>query len=107
MMMVSSVSEKLAIHPGSDPLEGFHISSVFDGVTEANEKENRPKLVEAMVTIAKVQFHDWCKAFAKFVRANSVIVRFYYGDAITFCHEIASKDEKNTASHVATRFHTT
>jgi hypothetical protein len=93
-MMNSSVSQKFAVESTADPLTGFHLTSVFD------EKPNKAKDIKAMVDLAKSQFTQRSKAFTEYIRTSSVQVNLYYGDAITFCHELAARHSaaKNSAA---------
>jgi hypothetical protein len=65
-------------------MTGFHLASVFDG------ERSEAKGVETMVTLAKTQFGDRSKAFVAHAKCNSVMVNFYYGDAVIFCYELAA-----------------
>jgi hypothetical protein len=101
LFMISSVSDSFVVHFTSDPLTGFHLASIFDG------KENQNEDIKAMVALAKDQFQDWSKAFVDYAIAKSVRVNIYYGDAITFCHELAARNPNVHHSAGITRLYTT
>jgi hypothetical protein len=80
-------------------MTGFHLASVFDG------KRSEAKGVETMVTLAKTQFGDRSKAFVAHTKCNPVMVNFYYGDAVTFCYELAACSSPPISSAPVTRLY--
>ncbi|KAJ5559394.1 hypothetical protein N7513_001793 [Penicillium frequentans] len=51
----SAPSGEFAVHYGTDPLLGFHLASAFD-----DESSSEQDLRNKVVTLAKIQFLDWC-----------------------------------------------
>lgn len=98
-MLVSSVTNKFIVHPTSDPTTGYHLTSVFDGV------QNDEVDVAAMVKLSKAQFQEWSKAFVDYAASRSVQVNVYYGDAITFCHELTARNPIGPNSARITRLY--
>lgn len=101
LIMVSAVSESFVVHYTSDPLTGFHLTSVFDTPSSQN------KDIISMVTLAKLQFREWSKAFVDYVTSGSVQVNFYYGEAVTFCHELAARNNRGPSAAAISRLYTT
>ncbi|KAM0138147.1 hypothetical protein ACHAO1_003615 [Botrytis cinerea] len=96
--MVSTMSEKFIVPYTSDPLSAYHVPQVFDN--PLSEK----KCMEALATSAKQDFAQWCKAFAQYATAGSVVINAYMGDAITFAYELASRG-RSRATSVVTRLY--
>lgn len=81
---VSVISERSILDRSCDPLSSYHVAKVFDNPA------SKPQVLEDLAASAKKDFADWCKAFADYVAAGSVVVDFYVGDAVTLSHELAS-----------------
>jgi hypothetical protein len=98
--MVSSVSEEFVVRNTSDPLTSFHLTSIFDA------EHDEAKEVQAMDVLAKTQVLEWSKGFVEYAKSSSVLINFYYGDAITFCHELASSHSPAKDTAAGTRAYT-
>lgn len=101
LIMVSSISSEFIVHFTIDPLTSFHLTEVFD------KEENTNRDVLAMVALAKKQFKEWSKAFSDYASHKNVQVNFYYGEAITLCHELAARNGKGPCAAGITRSYTT
>ena len=66
-------------HYACDPLNGFHLAEAFDNGTHG---------ASAIYDLAKDQFHSWCEAFDKMVKANRIRIILHCGDAINLCLEL-------------------
>lgn len=97
LYMVSSTTEKFNVESTSDPLTSFHLTEVLD------KRGNESKDILAMVTLAKTQFITWCKAFADYASSSTVQINLHFGDAVTFCHELAARNGRAPSSAGITR----
>ncbi|KAI9650521.1 hypothetical protein NHQ30_000537 [Ciborinia camelliae] len=95
---VSSVSERFVLSPSSNPLSGYHVPHLFDNPVDEEE------VLEDSAASSKKDFANWCKAFAEYARAESVGVKVYLGDAVTFAHELACRSQ-SSATSVLTRLY--
>ncbi|KAF8593184.1 hypothetical protein BDV93DRAFT_393786, partial [Ceratobasidium sp. AG-I] len=77
----SMAGEKFNPHYGTFP-QGFHLAPAFAPVSS-----ELPSTASAM-DIAKQQFRDWCDAFRQSRVSNSIIVRFFAGEALAFCRAL-------------------
>ncbi len=66
---------------------------------------NQNNSVEDMVALAKTQFQEWSMAFAEYNKPESTMINIHYGDAITFCHELAARNPAAVGPHVVTRLY--
>jgi hypothetical protein len=84
LLAVSSApSGRFAVHYGTDPLLGFHLASAFDdGIFPEQELEKR------VVSLAKLQFREWCAALKDQVYSRTVEITFFSGDALRLCYEL-------------------
>ncbi|KAF7958797.1 hypothetical protein EAE96_002330 [Botrytis aclada] len=96
--MVSAMSEDFIVPYTSDPLSAYHVPQVFDNPVSGKQ------CMEALATSAKRDFAEWCKAFAQYAAAGSVLINAYMGDAVTFAYELASRGESRATS-VVTRLY--
>ncbi|TGO64199.1 hypothetical protein BCON_0008g00460 [Botryotinia convoluta] len=96
--MVSAMSEDFIVPFTSDPLSAYHVPQVFDN--PVSEKQ----CMEALAKSAKQDFAEWCKAFAQYAAAGSVLINAYMGDAVTFAYELASRGRSRNTS-VVTRLY--
>jgi hypothetical protein len=100
MFIASSVSDSFVVHFATDPLSGFYIASAFDGPT------NEAREIDEMVVLAKTQFIEWCRAFVDYAKCGSASINIYFGDAINFCHELATRNPSMSSSTVLARLYT-
>lgn len=99
LFAICSMSGKFVIHFTLDPIMGFHLAEVYDKPKGPNQD------VKTMVALAKSQFRDWSKAFVDHMKAGSVVINWYYGDATTFCHELSARTGV-PGSAIVTRLYT-
>lgn len=92
MFMGTAVSEGFVVQFTSDPLSTYHVPQVFDNPS------SKKRCLEALATSAKKDFAEWCKAFAEYAAAGSVLINVYMGDAVTFGHELASRGQSGVTS---------
>ncbi|EIW80771.1 hypothetical protein CONPUDRAFT_125643 [Coniophora puteana RWD-64-598 SS2] len=77
--------DNFSVHYGTYPLACFHLAEPFcsnGGVS----------LLEATISSARKQFHDWCISISGVMRSEAepsdrcpFVVRFFCGDALAFC----------------------
>lgn len=77
----SAPTGRFAVHYGTNPLLGFHLSSAFD-----DEACPEQELMERIVTLAKSQFWEWCTAMKNQINSSTLHIRFFCGDALRFCY---------------------
>ncbi|KAJ6003538.1 hypothetical protein N7522_006230 [Penicillium canescens] len=77
----SAPTGRFAVHYGTNPLLGFHLSSAFDDET-CSEQE----LTEKVVTLAKSQFWGWCTAVKNQIHSSTLQIKFFCGDALRLCY---------------------
>lgn len=77
----SAPTGRFAVHYGTNPLLGFHLSSAFE-----DEACSEQELTEKIVTLAKSQFLDWCTAVKNQVYSTTLQIKFYCGDALRLCY---------------------
>lgn len=79
----SAPSGRFAVHYGTDPLLGFHLASAFD-----DESSSEQDLRNKVVTLAKIQFLDWCTVLKNHVLSRTLQIKVFCGDALRFCYEL-------------------
>ncbi|QRV77045.1 MYND Zn-finger protein [Ceratobasidium sp. AG-Ba] len=80
----STPGEVFNPHYGTFP-HGFHLMSAmipFGSTTLSDSSEMETAIFSAM----KDQFKAWAVSYRKSRAANSIIIRFYAGEALAFCH---------------------
>ncbi|KAF2265489.1 hypothetical protein CC78DRAFT_579231 [Lojkania enalia] len=88
--MFASLRNRLVLHYGTDPLTGYHLSTVFAQLSEKTPlnpfqlEQNFRKTSCTATKAALVQFKDWSDAFRKCY--NRLTLRFVSSDAIAFCN---------------------
>ncbi|KAL8719023.1 MAG: hypothetical protein Q9225_003904, partial [Loekoesia sp. 1 TL-2023] len=88
MFAVSSApSGKFAVHYGTEPLLGFHLAETFRSLT-SNQSQTLAAQSQRLIRAAKNQFREWCRAFAAAVEKRCVRIQLFFGEAVTFCHEL-------------------
>lgn len=93
----SLVGEGWCVHYGTDPLGGFHLAEAY---AHASSPE---KVTEAdLIKVAMTQFRQWCAAFRVAVKADSVRLRVFAGDAIAFCHALRDAQMVSCNSYLYT-----
>lgn len=90
--MLASPDSTARLHFGLDPLVGFHLSLACVPLTiftplPSKETEVK-KVMERMVTIARLEFMTWIISFRRRAQKGTVILRFFVGDALPFCHTL-------------------
>lgn len=79
----SSPDGTFAIHRDTDPLLGFHLAGCFDETSGSQQQ-----FAEKLAKHVQGQFKEWCQTFWKHLRAKTVHINVFCGDAIRFCHEL-------------------
>ncbi|RPB28537.1 hypothetical protein L211DRAFT_818299 [Terfezia boudieri ATCC MYA-4762] len=77
-----------SVHYGTDPLLGFHSVTSYTNVVTASKAptpEEPEGQVNRVVLSAKAQFSSWCESFKAHTAANLVSIRFFCGEATSFC----------------------
>ncbi|EUC54478.1 MYND finger protein, partial [Rhizoctonia solani AG-3 Rhs1AP] len=82
----SSSGEGFNPHYGTFP-SGFHLISAFAPI-KSDPAGPTPSTGSAAINASKQQFAAWCKAFREARKTESIIVRFFTGDAILFCRAL-------------------
>ncbi|EUC54470.1 mynd finger protein [Rhizoctonia solani AG-3 Rhs1AP] len=73
-------------HYGTFPL-GFHLISAFAPI-KSDPAGPTSSTGSAAISTSKQQFAAWCKAFREARKTESIVVRFFTGDAILFCRAL-------------------
>ena len=84
----SSPLGEFAVHYGSDPLLGFHLTETFRRLYHCGEKDSLAAQSDRLVEAAKTQFTDWCHAFSALVRSRRACVQLFSGEAVALCHQL-------------------
>ncbi|KAL1636715.1 hypothetical protein SLS58_009632 [Diplodia intermedia] len=91
--MFSGQMDNLTLHYGTDPLLGFHLATAYLPLTHAsplNPNQVQHGLgLDPLVKTARLQFEAWCDAFRR--RSRQFTLRFFVGEALTFCHVLRQK----------------
>ncbi|CAE6527723.1 unnamed protein product [Rhizoctonia solani] len=80
--------ERFNLHYGSFP-QGFHLMPAFAPIAE-DPVGGLSKTGSAAINKSRQQFEAWCTSFRASRAANAVIIRFYCGEALAFCHALNS-----------------
>ncbi|CUA73099.1 Protein TIC 214 [Rhizoctonia solani] len=75
-------------HYGTFP-QSFHFGPAYVPITE-DPVGTLPNIGSPAIEKAKQQFAAWCLAFHAARAANAIIIRFYFGDPLPFCHALAT-----------------
>ncbi|EUC54441.1 MYND finger protein [Rhizoctonia solani AG-3 Rhs1AP] len=75
-------------HYASFP-EGFHLMPAFAPIAE-DPVGLLPQTGPGAIIKSKQQFKAWCASFHSSRAANTLTIRFYCGDALSFCHALNS-----------------
>lgn len=77
--------EGFVVHYGTHPLMAFPLAEAFVPLKGSNQYKISS---HTLFDLAKRQFTDWCTSFKKCVTVKKVILRFFAGDALGFCHAL-------------------
>ncbi|KAM6496319.1 hypothetical protein JOM56_009025 [Amanita muscaria] len=71
-----------------NPLLSFHLAKALAPLRDADLNENRSMM--SLVNSAMDEFADWCRAFHQRskLQSTSLVIRFFYGDALAFCRAL-------------------
>ncbi|CAE6452550.1 unnamed protein product [Rhizoctonia solani] len=83
-------------HYGTFP-SGFHLISAFAPI-KSDPAGPAPITGSAAISASKQQFAAWCKAFRTARKNKSITIRFFVGDAISFCHALHQFKSTNNPS---------
>ncbi|QRV77061.1 MYND Zn-finger protein [Ceratobasidium sp. AG-Ba] len=83
--------------------QGFHFLSAVTPVIGTPELGTKRATVDTMTK----QFANWVEAFQASRAANSIVLRFYAGDATAFCHalDLFSRNGTTTAALYTSEWH--
>ncbi|KAG8720992.1 hypothetical protein FRC08_016462 [Ceratobasidium sp. 394] len=68
--------------------EGFHMAHAFASITSDPMAPQASGKTPSPADIYKRQFKAWCDAFRASRSVDCVTIRFYAGDAVSFCHAL-------------------
>jgi len=110
----SDTGSRFVVHPDSNPLAGFYLtSSVAEIADDSQFYQPRPPGItdlEAATGAAKFQFGAWCKALRRLIETDDPVrlcIRFFVGDAISFCLGLQGLRESISISNCYSRPGTT
>ncbi|KAJ8502683.1 hypothetical protein ONZ45_g11536 [Pleurotus djamor] len=89
----TGAGERCNIHHGTDPILGFHLAPVLAPLKGLTGDLPNP----STITLADIdqcafnEFQAWCKAFKD--AKSRTIVRFFIGEALSFCYALHAKKE--------------
>jgi hypothetical protein len=87
----SLAGDEFAVHYGTDPLAAFHLAAALNLGRRAN--------IHDLINNAMEQFQSWCKTFKDaLLTPGKVVVRFFAGDALRFCHALRHLSSPQTQS---------
>ena len=88
----SDASSRFAVHQDSNPLVGFHLTTSVAKLAPESPFYQPRSLgcsdLESAISSAKLQFEAWCDAFRRLIKKDNprlLVIRFFVGDAISFC----------------------
>ncbi|KAL2138755.1 hypothetical protein VTI28DRAFT_6314 [Corynascus sepedonium] len=85
-----SPDSTVKLHYATDPLLGFHLSTAYIPLAHNSQRsQDSPRVLkpEAVVAAARAEFLAWSTTFKARGQEN-VRLRFFAGDAISFCHTL-------------------
>ncbi|KAK4249019.1 hypothetical protein C7999DRAFT_30550 [Corynascus novoguineensis] len=88
--LFASPGSTVKLHYAIDPLLGFHLSTAYVPLAHASQQSQgspRVSKTEGVVAAARAEFLAWSNTFKARGREN-VRLRFFAGDAISFCHTL-------------------
>ena len=97
-MFAGCVADALTVHYGTDPLLGFHLATAYASLTPDSPLKtivgsNQSKVVAA----ARLQFRNWSASFRERAQ-KSLMIRFFNGEALAFCHSLQHRRTAGAAS---------
>ncbi|EDN10759.1 predicted protein [Histoplasma mississippiense (nom. inval.)] len=95
------------LHYATDPLLGFHLVTAYTPVEPESpfyREQTAHANAQNAVETARLQFNTWCQAFKS--DHKSVTVRFFAGEALTFCHTMQHLEAtKETSANLFRSFY--
>ena len=79
-----------AVHYGTEPLLGFHVTEAFSNNPESIHGASTG-FNNHVINVAKAQFRAWCHSFKKYTDNGTVRLEMFSGDSIALCHELQSQ----------------
>ncbi|KAG9090955.1 hypothetical protein FS749_000162, partial [Ceratobasidium sp. UAMH 11750] len=83
----SSSGEGFDAHSGTFP-EGFHLAPAFAPVASDPTNSSASGSKSSPMDVSRRQFRAWCDAFVMSRKAGAIVIRFYSGDALSFCRAL-------------------
>ena len=90
--MFMSQDDNVVLHYGTDPLLGFHLATAYAPLTTTSPLYRSTAELTRLVDVvegAKIEFRAWAKSLRNC--EHTVILRFFVGDALAFCHSLQQR----------------
>lgn len=88
--MHSLMGEGFNVHYGTYPFAAFHLAPIFSAPHA--ESTSITEITAGM----KAQFVAWAKTFIEATSKQSLVLRFFSGDALRFCQALAYRNEHDS-----------
>ncbi|KAI0053737.1 hypothetical protein FA95DRAFT_1481088 [Auriscalpium vulgare] len=89
LFVYSASGDAFSVHYGTDPLTTLPLAPAFAELKGMADKQGKPVTARSTVQFAQGVFEDWCAAFkAATARPSKFVIRFFSGDALSFCRAI-------------------
>ena len=100
-MFAAVLQGSATLHYGTDPLLGFHLAAAYTPLDLGGSVRvgNKGSADHRVSKSARLQFKLWGQAFKKKVH-QGMIVRFFTGDALRFCHALQLRRSSSTTNSV-------
>ena len=100
-MFAAVLQGSATLHYGTDPLLGYHLAAAHTPLELGSSVRvgNKGPADHRVSKAARLQFKLWGQAFKKKVR-QGMIVRFFTGDALRFCHALQLRRSSSTTNSV-------
>ena len=96
--LYSVSGKRFNVHYAIDPILAFHLAPAMADIKGAQSRSNvSPK---DLVASSKDQFSSWCSSFKRRIASGSkanIIIRFFVGEALAFCHALNVYKEHKVA----------
>jgi hypothetical protein len=92
-MFGSMLTDNTTLHYGTDPLLGFHLATSYISFVSGSPLQPEPPRhtgIQKVVEAARLQFRAWGRCFKRCDR-QSLVLRFFNGEALAFCHTLQHK----------------
>ena len=90
----SKMGQTFNVHYGTDPVKSFFLAP---SLTSLKDNGTKPGLVD-VVKLCIEQFSSWYNSFAKRLGgpSSTIVIRFFAGEALAFCHSLGYFKETNS-----------